>query len=131
MSEKVKQKKLTPRQNRALGALLVGSTQQEAAAVGGVTEQTIYRWLTKDDTFSGELQQRSNEAVKDATRRLSTSLNMAVTVFQDTMQDENANQSLRLRAANYAATHALKLLEMSEVLTRLEALENALQQVQT
>ena len=127
MSEKVKQKKLTPRQNRALGALLVGSSQQDAAEVAGVSEQTIYRWMTKDETFSDELQRRSNQAVKDATRRLSTSLDMAVTVFQDTMQDESINQSLRLRAANYAASHALKLLEMSEVLERLESLEAALQ----
>ena len=127
MSEKVHQKKLTPRQNRALGALLVGASQQEAAGVAGVTEQTIYRWLSKDVTFSNDLARRSNEAVKDATRRLATSLNMAVDVFQATMLDESLSQSLRLRAANYAATHALKLLEMSEVLTRLETLENALQ----
>ena len=55
--------------------------------------------------------------------RLAGTLDMAVDVFREIMQDKKAPTGVRLRAANYAATHALRVLEMAEVITRLDELE--------
>ena len=123
MSENVAPKKLSPRQNKALAVLLLGCTKQEAAAVAGVTPKTIERWTGENVAFHDELQRRSGQAVQDATRRLTGTLDMAVDVFREVMEDKETPASVRLRAGNYAATHALRLLEVSEVLRRLDELE--------
>jgi len=124
MSQNVTDKKLTPRQQRAIGALLTGGTHQDAAAAAGLkNRRTIERWLEQED-FAGELHERSQETVHEASRRLAGTLDLAVNTFREIMNDMDQPASVRLRAANYAATHALKLLEVSEVLRRLDALED-------
>ena len=124
MSENVQQKRLTPRQQRAIGALLAGASHEDAAAAAGLKNtKTIQRWLDQED-FAGELHERSQQTVHEASRRLAGTLDMAVDTMREVMEDLAQPASVRLRAANYAATHALKLLEVSEVLRRLDALED-------
>ena len=125
MSRNVAKNKLTPRQQRAIVALLAGGTREDAAAAAGLkNRKTIERWLDQE-AFATELQQRSQETVHEASTRLAGTLDMAVTTMREIMEDLGQPASVRLRAANYAATHALKLLEVSEVLRRLDELELA------
>lgn len=122
MSGNDSQKKLTARQRRALEALIVGMNQQDAAAAASVAPSTVARWKS-EPAFAAELQRQTTAGVNDATRRLAGTLDMAVNTFRRIMESPTANDSLKLRAANYAAAHAVKLLEVSEILQRLEAIE--------
>lgn len=127
MSENSQQKKLSPKQRRAIDALLSGMSKGEAAAAVGVNARTLSRWLNEDIAFFDELQQAGRAAVHDATRRLTATLDTAVSVFQGVMDNPGQEgASIKLRAANYAATHALKLIEVSDILERLAALESRL-----
>ena len=82
---------------------------------------------TPDDSFQAELDRRTNAAIVGATRRLAGTLDLSVDTFRRIMADDSANDGLRLRAANYAAQHAVKLLETSEILRRLESIEEILE----
>lgn len=127
MTENSSQKnKLTPRQNKALAVLVAGGTWQDAAAAAGVSETSVHRW-GRQDAFSEELQRLSRLCVQDATRRLSGQLDAAVGVMADIMLDEQQRASVRLRAANYVAMHALKLIETTDIMQRLDELEQRLQ----
>jgi len=129
MSENVQQKKqLTPRQLRAVDALLSGATYQDAAKSAGVTDKTLSRWR-KQPAFDDELRRRGTVAVSDASRRLTGTLDNAVDVLREVMNDEEAPQSVRIRAARYILDAATKLLELSEVMERLEALEQVVANV--
>jgi len=114
---------VTPKQNKAIFALLSGSTKTEAAAAAGIARRTIYRWLD-DEVFCEALRQRSDQTVKDATRRLIGSLDAALEVIQDVMENPNKKgQGLRLRAANMAMIHGKAFLEIGDFMERLEAIE--------
>ena len=126
MSKNVQSTKiLTPKQRRAVAALISGYNHQEAAAAASVAPKTIQRWL-RDDTFAAELERQTSGAVIDAARRLAGTLNMSIDVFQEIMGDDQASDTLRLRAANFAAQHALKWLETAEIMRRLEAIEQSI-----
>jgi len=118
-------KKLNPKQKKAIEALLSGLSQGDAAAAAGVGTSTFQRWL-KEDLFQAELDRRTNAAIVGATRRLAGTLDLAVDTFRVVMLDDKASQAIRLRAANYAAQHAVKLLETAEILRRLETIEDLL-----
>ena len=125
MAENRQQKKLTAKQKRALAALLAGMTQEDAAAAAGVAYSTIRRWLD-DPVFGGELERQSSAAVMDAARRLTGAMQTAIDVFDDMMTSPESSPALKLRAANYTVQHGLKLLEVAEILTRLDAIESSL-----
>ena len=113
---------LRSNQKKAIEALLNGFTKQQAATAAGVQPQTLSRWLTEQD-FRIELERLSNAAVKDAANRLKSTLDMAVSVFQETMTNEQVSAAVRLRAADMTASHALKLIEFVDLAERIERLE--------
>lgn len=116
------QKRLTPKQTKALDALLDGKSQQAAADAAGVNRKTIMRWVS-EPLFWDTLNSHSQKAVHIATRRLSSTLDMSVDIMREVMEDTSAPAGVRLRAARYAADCALRLLEVSDILLRLEELE--------
>ena len=124
MSDNLPEKKLKPSQRRALESLLGGQNIGEAAAAAGVNPKTVSRWLNDDVTFYETLQRHSRAGVQRAGLRLNGLLDTAVDVFQDVMKNPTQKgASIKLRAANYAVQNATKLLEINDILQRLEALE--------
>ena len=118
--------RLSAKQNKALEALLSGMTKGDAATSAGVTPRTLNRWLHEDILFWDTLQQESQRSVFDATRRLTATLNTAVTVMASVMEDASAPAAVRLRAAQVVTETAVKLIETSDILRRLEELETRL-----
>ena len=123
MSANGKQNGLNYRQQRAIESLLLGNSKGMAATAAGVTGATLSRWLREDADFRIQLSGLSDLALKDAAIRLKSTLDMSVEIMQETMQDPKVHASVRLRAADLAAGHAIKLLEVSDILERIEALE--------
>jgi len=115
-------KELTWKQKKALDSLLTGAKVKDAAVVAGVADRTVYRWQT-EEAFALELQRRSTLATKDAARRLTTGLDDMLDVLMDIAKDQEATDHVRVRAANAWIGHQYRLVELGEVLERLDALE--------
>lgn len=113
---------LRPNQHRAIEALLNGMTKAQASAAAGVQPSTLSRWLNDAD-FRAGLAAAGDVAVKDAATRLKASLDDAIGVMRDVMLDGDNPASIRLRAADMVANHAIKLIELADLTERLEKLE--------
>lgn len=116
-------KKLTPKQEQAIRALLTSKNVGEAAVAAGVSERTLYRWLT-DPAFRAALSVAEGDLLDAATRRLLTLQDDAIGAFEDVLTGgPDVTDTARLRAAQAVLDYLLKLREMRSVEERLTALE--------
>src|SRR5687768_4248866 len=89
---------LSPRQGRALEALLDRPTMKEAAAAAGVSETTLWRYM-KMPAFSGRLREARRLAYDHTVSRLQRDSGDAVTVLRGLMMSEDAPAGARVSAA--------------------------------
>jgi len=113
---------LTPRQLRAINALLTRPTVAAAAGVLGVAPSTLYRWLN-EPAFRSALAQAEGEAVAAAGRRLVALAQGALDELARAMTDAQTPAPTRVRAAEVVLGHLLKYREIVAFETRLDALE--------
>lgn len=97
-------RELTPAQDLALAALLAGQTQEAAAAVAGVTRQTVSEWARRDALFVATLNQRRQDLWAGYADRLRGLVGKAI----DTVEAGLDNRDQRVKLA--AAAHVFKLL---------------------
>lgn len=116
--------KLTPKQQKALVALLTNSTKEAAAKAAGIESKTLRRYLSDPD-FQAEYRQAFASMVEDATRQAQQTLSPALSVLREIMEDGDIPAAARVSAAKTALEYALRLAEVSDLAARLEALENA------
>ncbi len=118
--------KLTPKQERAIRALLEHKSVGEAAASIGVGERTLYRWLT-DPAFKVALSAAEGDLLDAATRRLLSLQDDAISTFEGMLSDDSeASATVKLRAAQAVLDYLLKLRELRDIEQRLTALEQAM-----
>jgi hypothetical protein len=86
---------ITPRQERALQALLTGSTDAEAADAAEVTRETVNRWRHRDAHFIAALNQARQDLAHDFHDSLRALLPDALTALRDGLACENINTRLR------------------------------------
>jgi len=116
-------KKLTPKQEAAVRALLTSKNVGEAAGAVGVSERTLYRWLADPD-FRAALSVAEGDLLDAATRRLLTLQDDAIGAFEDVLTGgPDVTDTARLRAAQAVLDYLLKLRELRSVEERLTALE--------
>ena len=117
---------LSTKQHRAISALLCTKSVGEAAAATGLGERTITRWLAQSD-FRAELTAAEGDLIDVATRRLLQLQGGALDTLEALLVDDGSDVSagVRLRAAQVALDHLLKLREMRDIEQRLQALEAA------
>lgn len=113
---------LSPKQRRAIIALLTSRNVQEAAIKAKVGKRTLHRWLTKPE-FLAALLEAEEEAIDKATRRLIGLQEEAIETIQAVMNDKEATHTVRLRAAQTILEHSLKLRELRNIEVRLTQLE--------
>lgn len=124
--------RLTPRQQRAISALLSCPTISEAAKTAQVSERTIYRWLI-DQAFLAELHRQESELINSIARRLVSLADNALRTIQELLDDPQASSSVRLRAAENVLAHLLRVRELAtleERVTNLEDETNAMKSLQ-
>jgi hypothetical protein len=117
-----KKSDLSTRQLKAIESLLSGASNQRAAELAGVTTRTLERWL-QDPDFNNELGRRFEFALRRAAVRLTALLDVAANVFYQGMTDPDRQTGIKLRAANSVFAHLPKLIETTEILRRLDELE--------
>lgn len=122
MSDILPDRKLTPRQVLAVEALLAGTTIRQAAAVARVNERTLRRWLGQPVMYSA-IRDGSRELLDNTGRRLSAVMANAPGVVNEIMRDQTAPAAVRLQAARIALDAGSRLLELIDVVSRLDELE--------
>lgn len=121
MSENVTDNGLTSKQQAAIRALLETSSPAAAAGQIGVTPRTVYRWL-KEPAFVSALRAAEGEALRGLSRRLAGLGNAAADALRDALKEDQP-MAVRLRAAEQVLTRGPALVELTDILARIEALE--------
>jgi phage terminase small subunit len=116
--------KITRCQDKAIMALLTCETIAQAAAVAGVSESTLLRWL-KDPSFKAAYLEVRREAVSQAVSQLQRLSSEAVRTLQEVMSDTEAKHTARVTAARTVLDMAIKGVEIEDLQARLEELEEA------
>ncbi len=116
---------MTPKKQRALVALLTQPTKEKAAAAAGITSKTLRGYLD-DPEFQAEYRKAFAELVEDATRKVQQTLDPAVAVLREIMEDRDENGQVRVTAARSVLEYGLKMTETTDVLSRLQELEAAI-----
>lgn len=113
---------LPAKQELALRAVISHATLKEAALASGVSETTLWRYM-QDEAFSRRLREARRDAVNHAVIRLQRASSDAVTVLHDLMKKEDAPASARITAARTVLDYSMRAVEMDELRTRIEELE--------
>lgn len=119
--------KLTRKRELAIAALLTESTIAEAAKKAGVAEVTIWRWM-KLEEFADAYKEARREAVQQAIGQLQQNTGLAAAVLLEVAQDPLAPASSRVAASRTILEAAFKALELEDLHSRLQALENYLEE---
>lgn len=102
--------------------MLANPTIRAASAACGVSETQIYRRL-RDLGFKERYDSARRELLDRATAVLQGRLAGAIEVMGEICQDTETAPQVRLNAADAIIRNSLKLTEISDVLQRLDALE--------
>lgn len=115
---------LSPRQRKAVEALVTTGNRRAACQAAGIGPATLYRWL-KQPAFQQALREVEAAALADLRRRLLVLAERAGNALEDGL--EAADLRLRLRAADLLMSKLLQFHEAIEILERLEKLEQAVE----
>lgn len=116
---------MTPKQTRALQALLTCPTQAAAAQAAGVGLSTLKRYLA-DDEFQRQYQKAVSGLIAEAAAQAKQSLSPALSTLREVMESEEQNGQVRVSAARSLLEFGMKLTETTDILTRLTELERQL-----
>lgn len=114
--------KMERRQDLAIQALLMQPTVQEAAKAARVGERSLWRWLQLPD-FQERYRAARRASVSQAVSRLQQASGGAVQCLVDVMEDTNAPATARVAAARTCLEMAIRGIELEDLASRVEALE--------
>lgn len=117
---------MTPKKHKALLALLTNPTKERAAEAAGITSKTLRGYLA-DPEFQAEYKKAFADLMEDATRKVQQTLEPAVAVLREIMEDRSENSQVRVSAARSVLEYGLKMTEQTDILTRIQELEAAME----
>jgi len=117
---------LTPKQHKALAALLSETTVTAAAAAANIGERTLHTWL-HEPAFADAYTALRHEAVGLAVGRLQHATGIAVDALIDVLDTEYtpAPAAVRVSAAKVIIEYAIRFRELDELERRIAQLEQA------
>ena len=115
---------LTPRQQAVLPVVDVSPSIAQAARQSGVSERTLRRWLD-DPSFREQLAQLHQESHDLARQQLQALVPHFISVLA-AEAIENPDPAVRIRAARYAMSYAVKFCETDRLADDLRDLRAAL-----
>jgi len=113
---------MTPRQRRAIEALLTSGDISEAARTAKVSRETLYRWMKLAD-FSMALRQGTQASLESLSRSLVALSDKAIKTLQLALEDETCGLSVRIRAADLILGRLLQIRELVDLEERVSHLE--------
>jgi hypothetical protein len=118
--------KVEHKTDQAVAALISCGSIAEAAQVAGIGERTLYSWLTDRD-FQEQYRTARREVVGQALAQLQRVSSLAVSTLADIMSDKEAPASSRVSASKAVLELAIKAVELEDIMSRLDALEEEVQ----
>ena len=112
---------LTPRQQLVIAELLSSPSVEEGCRRAKVAKATVYGWL-KDPIFQAELKRQREAVVEQAFNRLKAGMSQAVDKLLELLQAEG-QLGIQLRAAQTLVDQGIKAVELQDLESRIEALE--------
>ena len=107
--------------DKALIALLGSNSIRDAAKACGLSEVTIYRYLNDQD-FRREYREVRRQSVENAIGQMQRLTADAADTLERNLHCENP--AVEVRTAQIIFENSIKLLETTDILERLENLEN-------
>lgn len=122
---------MTRNQDKALAALLTSDTQAQAAEKSGLSVRTLRGYMS-DPAFAEEYNRRRLEQVTDAARQIQNRLQAAVAILAEIMTSDQPITAARERivAARSLLEFGLKYTELADIMTRIKALEERMEDEQ-
>ena len=117
---------MTPKQQKALLALLTNPTKEKAAAAAGITSKTLRGYLA-DPEFQAEYRKAFAGLVEDATRQAQQAIAPALSTLREVVEDSGEGSQFRISAARSILEYSLKLTEQNDILAKLQELEKAVE----
>lgn len=124
MSENRTLSALSPKQRRAVEALLTTGDASAAAQQAGVARDTLYRWM-REPRFLEAVRYAEARAVDDLSRMLVRLGRTAVGTLAKAMGDAATPMATRVRAADATLGRLLQLRELATLEARVAELERA------
>lgn len=115
---------MTKKQEKALACLVTSPTIKAAAQAAGVDYRTMRRYLD-DAEFLAEYRHITTEMLADARMRGQQLLSPAMETLAEICNDAAAKATERIAAARAILEWGIRLTEFTDIVERLEALENA------
>ena len=126
MSQKITpERALTPKQRKAVEALLTTGEVTAAAKEVGVARETVQRWLNQP-VFSQAVKEAEARAIDDLSRMLVRLGRTATSTLAKAMSDPATPMSTRVRAADVALSRLLQLRELATLEARVGELEQSI-----
>ena len=116
---------MTPKKQKALLALLTQPTKEKSAAAAGITSKTLRGYLAEAD-FQAEYKRAFSGLVEDATRQAQQAIAPALSTLREIVEDGEENAQARISAARSLLEYSLKLTESTDILNRLDELEQTI-----
>ncbi|WP_298030039.1 hypothetical protein [uncultured Dysosmobacter sp.] len=113
---------MTPKQTKALAALLTQPTRGQAAQAAGIGLTTLKRYL-EDSAFQAEYQKAVSELVEDAAAQARQSLNPALSCLREIVEDGDEPATARIQASRSLLEYGLRLVEVADIMKQLQELE--------
>jgi len=121
----VVEEKLTPKQERALVALLDCGEIKKASETAGINEATLWRWLQAPD-FQSHYRAARRQLVETAIAQLQSDCTIAARVLREVAEDRQAPASSRVAAARTILEQSIGAIELMDLQERVEMLEKML-----
>ena len=112
---------MTPKQQKALLALLTHPTKEQAASAAGITPKTLRSYLA-DPAFQTEYRKAFSSLV-EATRQAQQAIAPALSTLREVVEDGDESPQFRISAARSILEYSLKLTEQNDIIATLQELE--------
>ena len=113
---------ITPKQRKAVEALLTTGEVAAAAQAAGVCRDTVHRWL-KQPLFLAAVREAEARALDDLSRLLVRLGRTAAATLAKAMGDASTPWATRVRAADASLGRLLQLRELATLEARVAELE--------
>lgn len=123
MSETTTEKKLSPRQVKALASYFDTGDVSQATSAAGVNRSTFYRWVNEDPLFQAAMAEAEARALAFLSGRLVSLAKKATDTIEAVLDSKTATTAQRLRAADIILSNLLRVRELVTLEERLTALE--------
>ncbi|MGE0545154.1 MAG: helix-turn-helix domain-containing protein [Dehalococcoidia bacterium] len=116
---------LTIRQQEAIALIASGRTQEDTAAILGISMRTLRRYLASNEV-AAELRAAYRERLSALLRASLTAAPEALRTLHQVAADRAAPEHARVSASRAILEHSLRLYEAADLDARLDELERRL-----